>query len=197
MNIYFKRIVLLISMVLVVAVSISACKPSYEEPAADPVMTTASADTPYDFDFVQLNNDVIDSLALKRTIFPFIKSIDIDGNNDTKNIEVTIDINQNVSDDAVQILLSEVTKDIANNAYIQDFRLKKADDEQFGSVFDIYSYAYRVTCGDQTLYDENILAGNEIPLDPSMDGNTVKEALEQLASADSSSEEETTADSSK
>ena len=83
-----------------------------------------------------------------------------------------------------------MTKQIANNAYIQDFRLKKADDAQFGSVYDIYSYTYKVTSGGETLYDETIPAGEEIPLDPSIDGDAVKEAIEQLQ--ESTSSEETT-----
>lgn len=190
MNVSFKKSILMISMVVAVIVSVSACKPSYEAPVADPVMTTMAADAPYDMDFVQLNNDVIDVFSRKTDIFPFIKDLEIDGDNDQKTIEVKIDVHQGISDEAVQVLLSDVTKQIANNAYIQDFRLKKADDAQFGSVYDIYSYTYKVTSGGETLYDETIPAGGEIPLDPSMDGDAVKEAIEQLQ--ESTSSEETT-----
>ena len=118
--------------------------------------------------------------------------MDINGDNDKKSIELSIDIQTGVSDEAVQVLLADVTKRIANNAYIQDFRLKKADYTQFGSVFDIYSYTYKVTCGDETLYDETISAGDDIPLDPSMDGDAVEEALDQINStgAESSSDTE-------
>lgn len=190
MNISFKKEILMISMALAVAASVSACKPSYEAPVADPVMTTMAADAPYDMDFVQLNNDVIDVFSRKTDVFPFIKDLEIDGDNDQKTIEVKIDVHQGISDEAVQVLLSDVTKQIANNAYIQDFRLKKADDTQFGSVYDIYSYTYKVTSGGETLYDETIPAGGEIPLDPGMDGDAVKEAIEELQ--ESTSSEETT-----
>ena len=174
-----KKVEIFIVSVLM-AFSVTACKPSYEDPTDEPMMTTMSADTPYDMDFVQLNNDVLDALSRKIDIFPFIKAIEVNGSNEDKTIEVLIDIQQGVSDDAVQVLLSEVTKKIADNAYTQDFRLTKADDTQFGSVFDIYSYTYKVTCGDQTLYDEMIPAGGKIPLDPSVDGDTIKEAVESL-----------------
>lgn len=186
------RNVIMLCVAVTVAASVSACKPSYEVQKVDPIMTTAPADQPYDLDFIQLNNDVIDSLSMKKDIFPFIKSVDINGDNDKKSIELNIDIQSGVSDEAVQVLLADVTKRIANNAYIQDFRLKKADYTQFGSVFDIYSYKYKVTCGDETLYDETIAAGEEIPLDPSMDADTVEEALDQINStgAESSSEME-------
>ena len=177
---------IILGVAVVMTLSVTACKPSYEAPVADPVMTTAAADTPYDLDFIQLNNDVIESFSNTHDIFPFIKSLDIDGNNEGKKIEITVDIQQGVSDDAIRIFLSDVTKKVANNAYIQDFRLKKADDTQFGSVYDIYSYTYKVTSGDETLYDETIPAGNEIPLDPSVDGNAVKEALEQMSNGESS-----------
>lgn len=159
------------------AASVSACKPTYEAPVDDPIMTTAPADAPYEMDFDQLNDDVIDSFSKTHVVFPFVKSMEISGNNDTKNIEVDIDIQEGVADEAVQVLLSDVTKKIDNNAYIQDFRIKKADDTQFGSVYDIYSYTYKVTCGEDTLYDETIQPGTEIPLDPSVDGNKIMESV--------------------
>ena len=168
---------MLISVAALAAASVSACKPTYEAPVDDPIMTTAPADAPYEMDFDQLNDDVIDSFSKTHVIFPFVKSMEISGNNDTKNIEVDIDIQEGVADEAVQVLLSDVTKKIDNNAYIQDFRIKKADDTQFGSVYDIYSYTYKVTCGDATLYDTTINAGESIPLDPSVDGNKIMESL--------------------
>lgn len=176
---YMKKI-LILGVVFISAVSMVACKPSYKAPVEAPNMTTMAADAPYDMDFVQLNNDVIDVFSRKTDIFPFIKDLEIDGDNDQKTIEVKIDVHQGISDEAIQVLLSDVTKQIANNAYIQDFRLKKADDTQFGSVYDIYSYTYMVTSDGETLYDETIPAGGEIPLDPSLDGDVVKEALDQM-----------------
>ena len=45
------------------------------------------------------------------------------------------------------------------------------------SVYDIYSYTYKVTCGGEALYDETIQPGTEIPLDPSVDGNKIMESV--------------------
>ena len=179
---YMKKM-LILGVVIISAMSMVSCKPSYEAPVEAPNMTTMAADAPYDMDFVQLNNDVIDVFSRKTDIFPFIKDLEIDGDNNEKTIAVSIDVHQGISDEAIQVLLSDVTKQIANNAYIQDFRLKKADDTQFGSVYDIYSYSYKVTSGGETLYDEAIPAGSEIPLDPSVDGDVVKEALDQMKNA--------------
>lgn len=168
---------MMVGVAALAAVSVSACKPTYEAPVDDPIMTTAPADAPYDMDFDQLNDDVIDSFSKTHVVFPFVKSMEISGDNDTKNIEVDIDIQEGVADYAVQVLLSDVTKKIDNNAYIQDFRIKQADDTQFGSVYDIYSYTYKVTCDGETLYDETIQPGTEIPLDPSVDGNKIMESV--------------------
>lgn len=168
---------MILGVAALAALSVTACKPTYEVPVDDPVMTTAPADAPYEMDFDQLNDDVIDSFSKTHVVFPFVKSMEISGNNDTKNIEVDIDIQEGVDDYAVQVLLSDVTKKIDNNAYIQDFRIKQADDTQFGSVYDIYSYSYKVTCGGETLYDETIQPGTEIPLDPSVDGNKIMESV--------------------
>ena len=119
----FRRWVMM-NITTLAAVSVSACKPTYEAPVDDPIMTTAPADAPYEMDFDQLNDDVIDSFSKTHVVFPFVKSMEISGNNDTKNIEVDIDIQEGVADEAVQVLLSDVTKKIDNNAYIQDFRIK-------------------------------------------------------------------------
>lgn len=178
----------IIAMASVTALSISACKPTYEAPVDDPIMTTAPADAPYEMDFDQLNDDVISSYSKTHVVFPFVKAMEINGDNDAKNIEVDIDIQEGVSDYAVQVLLSDVTKKIDNNAYIQDFRIKQADDTQFGSVYDIYSYTYKVTCGDTTLYDTTINAGETIPLDPSVDGDKIMDALEEQEMSQSDSE---------
>lgn len=168
---------MILGVVALAALSVTACKPTYEAPVDDPIMTTAPADAPYEMDFDQLNDDVIDSFSKTHVVFPFVKSMEISGDNDTKNIEVDIDIQEGVADYAVQVLLSDVTKKIDYNAYVQDFRIKKPDDTQFGSVYDIYSYTYKVTCGEETLYDETIQPGMEIPLDPSVDGNKIMESV--------------------
>lgn len=178
---------MMMGMAALAAVSVSACKPTYEAPVDDPVMTTAPEDAPYELDFDQLNDDVIDSFSKTHVVFPFVKSMEISGDNDAKSIEVDIDIQEGVDDYAVQVLLSDVTKKIDNNAYIQDFRIKQADDTQFGSVYDIFSYTYKVTCGGETLYDETIQPGTQIPLDPSVDGNKIMESV-----ANEQAEEEST-----
>lgn len=178
---------MMVGIAALAAVSVSACKPTYEAPVDDPVMTTAPEDAPYEMDFDQLNDDVIDSFSKTHVVFPFVKSMEISGDNDAKSIEVDIDIQEGVDDYAVQVLLSDVTKKIDNNAYIQDFRIKQADDTQFGSVYDIFSYTYKVTCGGETLYDETIQPGTQIPLDPSVDGNKIMESV-----ANEQAEEEST-----
>lgn len=173
---------MILNVAVLVAFSITACKPSYEAPVDDPIMTTAPTDAPYEMDFAQLNDDVIDGFSKTHVVFPFVKSMEISGDNDAKTITATIDIQPDVDDYAIQVLLSDVTKKIDNNAYIQDFRIKQADDTQFGSVYDIYSYTYKVTCGGETLYDETIQPGEDIPLDPSVDGNKIMEAAVAEAS---------------
>ena len=178
---------MMVGIAALAAVSVTACKPTYEAPVDDPVMTTAPADAPYEMDFDQLNDDVIDGFSKTHVVFPFVKSMEISGDNDAKTITATIDIQPDIDDYAVQVLLSDVTKKIDNNAYIQDFRIKQADDTQFGSVYDIYSYTYKVTCGGETLYDETIQPGTQIPLDPSMDGNKIMESV-----ADEKTDEEST-----
>lgn len=179
---------MILGVAVLAALSVTACKPTYEVPVDDPIMTTAPADAPYEMDFAQLNDDVIEGFSKTHVVFPFVKSMEISGDNDAKTITATIDIQPDVDDYAVQVLLSDVTKKIDNNAYIQDFRIKQADDTQFGSVYDIYSYTYKVTCAGETLYDETIQPGTEIPLDPSVDGNKIMESVANEQAVEESTE---------
>ena len=66
---------------ILAACLLCSCKPSYEVTPEDPDMETMSPDEPYDFDFVQINNDVLDyySQSDMLKIFPFIRDISIDG----------------------------------------------------------------------------------------------------------------------
>ena len=140
---------------ILAACLLCSCKPSYEVTPEDPDMETMSPDEPYDFDFVQINNDVLDyySQSDMLKIFPFIRDIDI--------------------------LLSDITKQIGNEAQIQDFRLTTASSDSFGSVFELYNYTIKVTQGSDMLYDQTIDCshGENIPFEPSVDGTTIKESI--------------------
>ncbi len=144
-----------------------------------------AADEPYDMDFIQINNDIIDyySDGSMSKIFPFIKNLDVDGSNDPRSVKLILDVAENVSPDAIDILIADITKQIANEAQIQDFRLTKASSDSFGSFFDLYDYSIKVTQGSETLYDEtfNTSDGEAIPFDPSVDGETIKESIEAEA----------------
>jgi hypothetical protein len=166
---------------ILAACLLCSCKPSYEVTPEDPDMETMSPDEPYDFDFVQINNDVLDyySQSDMLKIFPFIRDISIDGDNKEKTISLTLDVQPGVSKEAVDILLSDITKQIGNEAQIQDFRLTTASSDSFGSVFELYNYTIKVTQGSDMLYDQTIDCshGENIPFEPSVDGTTIKESI--------------------
>ena len=69
-----------------IAIILVSCKPSYEVPVESPNTETSSADTPYNIDFVQINNEIINTFQTEdhQKIFPFITDLEIDGNNDDK-----------------------------------------------------------------------------------------------------------------
>lgn len=158
---------------------LSACKPTYKPESEAPSMTTASADQAYDMDFVQINNDIIDYYSQENLIkyFPFITDLDIDGTNDPAEIDLKISIKDNVSDEAIVILLSDIAKNIGDEAAIQDFRLKESSEASFGTVYDHYAFHYTVTVNDEVTAEDTIDAGAEFPLDPSYDLEYLKEYL--------------------
>ena len=172
-----------ILMILMLICTLTACEPSYEVQSLEsPDMETLPESAPYNFDFLQINNDVIDYYSQDdiRKIFPFIKNLEIDGSNEDRNIKLILDVQPNVSKEAIDILLSDITKQIGNAAQVQDFRLQAASSDSFGTVFDIYSYTIKVTQADNSIYDQTIESdkGENIPFEASIDGTTIKQSIE-------------------
>lgn len=145
----------------------TGCKKRYVSPMEKPNMTKAAEDKEYDFDFVQINNDVIESLQ-DQEIYGFVKSIDVSGDNDNKVISLNIEIEDNVTDDAVELLLTDATKAIIDAANTQDLRIDRYTEDDFGNLFNLYSYNIKVTCGEETVREENFEKGDSVPFDPSL-----------------------------
>ncbi|ETP72239.1 hypothetical protein UYO_1763 [Lachnospiraceae bacterium JC7] len=153
--------------VMCVMMAMSGCRKSYISPLETPNMTKAAEDKAYDLDFIQLNNDVIDELQEKK-IYSFVKDLSVSGDNDKREIEVLVDIEEDVSYDAVELLLTDATKALVDGASTQDFRIEEWNEEGFGNLFDLFSYKYKVTCGDEVVIEESINAGESVPFDSSM-----------------------------
>ncbi len=155
-----------IGLMLMMVMTFVGCKKRYTSPLETPSMTKAAEDAPYDFDFNQINNDVIESLE-DEDIFGFIKSLEVSGDNEKKEIILNVDIEDNVSYDALELLLTEATKAIVDGAHTQDFRIDLYDNEKFGNLFSMYSYSFKVTSGDTVVREETIAQGDSLPFDPS------------------------------
>lgn len=162
---YMKKIVIL--GIVCALMAMSGCRKKYVSPLEAPVMTKAPEDNAYDFDFDQMNNDVIETLQ-DEAIYTFVKDLSVSGDNDKKEIVLEADIIENVSDDAVELFMSDATKAIVSAASTQDFRIDKYTEDTFGNLFEIYSYKYKITCGEKIVREETINAGESVPFDPSM-----------------------------
>lgn len=155
------------SVIICSAVLFSGCGKRYVSPLETPSMTKAAEDQAYEFDFDQLNNDVIESLQ-DEEIYSFVNDLSISGDNGNKEIVLEIDIKDNVLPDAIEMLLADSTKVIVDSAHTQDFRIDECTTDSFGNLFDMYSYHCVVKCGDQIVREENIKAGESVPFDPGM-----------------------------
>lgn len=173
-----KKILLLILS----AVVLTSCKPTYEAPVDAPETAVRSESDPYEIDFVQINNNVIETFQddYYKSTFPFIKNLEIDGSNETMTCELKLEVDDNVSGDAVIALLTNLTLDIGEEGQMQDFRFELPNGKNFGTFFDKYSYHYVVTQSSQTIMDDTISAGDEMPFDPSL---TIDKIQESIASA--------------
>lgn len=170
---------------MIISVVLSACSPTYKPKSNPPQMTTASAEQAYDMDFVQINNDIIDYYSQENLLkyFPFITNLEIDGTNEPAEIDLKLSVEENVSDEAIVILVSDIAKNIGDEAAIQDFRLKESSETNFGTVYDYYAFHYTVTVNDEVTAEDTIDAGSEIPLDPSYDLAYLKEYLSKNESS--------------
>ena len=147
--------------------SLTACKEKYVSPLEKPDMTLAASDAAYNLDFDQLNNDVLDSLQ-EKDIYGFVKEMEVNGDNGAMEINYNVDIEENVSDDAIDLLLTDATKAIVDAAYTQDFRIEGYTDESFGNLSEIYSLNLTVKCDGKTVKEYKIAKGESIPFDPTL-----------------------------
>ena len=149
-----------IALLLFSAFGLSACKPK-DGKKETPVMTTAAANVEINMDFDQIHNDVVENMDPKD--YPFVKSLNITGDNSTKMVTVTAEIMDNVSTDALNLFLKNLMENIANEAAIQDFRYTRSTDTEFGSFFKKYGVHYTITRGDETVEDVTVNPGDSFP----------------------------------
>nr|WP_298477604.1 hypothetical protein [uncultured Oribacterium sp.] len=148
------------ALLLFSAFGLSACKPKYGKNET-PVMTTAAANVEINMDFDQIHNDVVENMDPKD--YPFVKSLNITGDNSTKMVTVTAEIMDNVSTEALNLFLKNLMENIANEAAIQDFRYTRSTDTEFGSFFKKYGVHYTITRGDETVEDVTVNPGDSFP----------------------------------
>lgn len=140
--------------------TLSSCKPTYGTKET-PVMTTAAADVDIPMDFDQIHDDVLDAMNPKD--YPFVKNLNISGDNASKTVEVQVEIVDNVSQEALAVFMDELMKNIANEAFIQDFRYTKSTDTEYGSFFRKYAVHYIITKGEETVEDVTVNPGENFP----------------------------------
>ena len=169
-----KRLILLMSVIL-----LTACKPSYEAPVDAPETSVRAESDPYDIDFIQINNNVIETFQddYYKNTFPFIKNLEINGDNTSMTCELNLEVAENVSGDAIIALLTNLTLDISEEGQMQDFRFELPNGKNFGTFFDKYSYHYVVTQSGKTIMDDTVSAGDEMPFDPSLTVDKIQESI--------------------
>ncbi len=150
----------------VAAIMCVSCKPKYQSPLDDPMKNTIAADSAYELDFTQLNNDVIDNYK-EDNPFEFVKDVEIDGSNDTKIVEVKVEVMDDISPDAVDLFMSDLLKTLDTNANVQDSRFAAPEDKSFGGLYKVYNLKYTVKDSTKEIYNKEIKAGEEIPFDAS------------------------------
>lgn len=151
-------------LAVVEAIMCVSCKPKYQSPLDDPMKNTIAADSAYELDFTQLNNDVIDSYK-EDNPFEFVKDVEIDGSNDTKTVDIKVEVMDDISPDAIDLFMSDLLKTIDANANTQDSRFAPSDEKSFGGLYNVYSVKYTVKDSTKEIYNKEIKAGEEIPFD--------------------------------
>lgn len=154
-------------LVIIQLISLNSCKPTYKSPLESPSVTKAPEDAPYLFDFEQMEEDVGENIQ-SANIYGFIKNFTLKGDNDSQNIKVYFDIEENVSENAIEVLLTDTMRFIVDEAQMQDFRIEGYTEEDFGNLSDIYSIDLIVKCGDKIVTEYIIEKGDSVPFDPTL-----------------------------
>ncbi len=145
------------------SISMTACKPKYHTALQDPTSVTIAADQVIDIDFDQISDDVIDNLSDDTQTYGFVKDLLISGTNDPKQVDITVEIMDDVSDDAIQLFMSDVLTQISQAACVQDSRYTKPSKDGLGSFYDSYAIHYEIKQGDADYDNQTITAGESIP----------------------------------
>lgn len=151
--------------VLAGALSLSACKPTYQTKLESPALTTAPESKEIRLDFDQIHSDVVDTL--NDDGYDFVKDLDLSGDNEKKEFLIRIEIMENVSEEALVLFLSELMKAVGNAARTQDFRYSEPDDESFGGVFEKYGVHIVIRQSGSADREIEVKAGESFPFSPS------------------------------
>ncbi len=157
----------IVILLCLAVLSATACKKRYVSPLETPDVTKAAAEASYDLDFDQLNNDVLEALQAKE-IYGFVKDMEVTGDNGTMEINYNVDIEENVTDDATELLLTDAVKAIVDAACTQDFRFEGYTNDSFGNLTDIYGLNLTVKCGGEIVKEYKIAKGDSLPFDPTL-----------------------------
>ena len=165
-----KRILVLCVMSL--AVLLTSCKKRYVSPLETPSTTKAAEDAAYKIDFVQLHDDVLDYLE-EKGIYSFVKDVDVSGDTDTKMVSLIVKIEENVSNEAIELLLTDSTKAIVDGLHTQDLRIDTFTENDFGNMMNVFTYSYKVYNDNEVIIDQTLNVGDSIPFDPKLSLETV------------------------
>ncbi|SEA56951.1 hypothetical protein SAMN05216349_11736 [Oribacterium sp. KHPX15] len=144
-----------------------SCKPTYKSPLESPSVTKAPEDAPYNFDFEQMEEDVGTNIK-SANMYGFIKDFILTGDNDTQKITVNFVIEENVTESAIELLLTDTMRFIVDEAQMQDFRIDEYTDEDFGNLSNIYGIDLIVKCNNEVITEYNIAKGESVPFDPTL-----------------------------
>ena len=172
----FKRFSLFAMTIIIILSSLVSCKRSIDysrivSEKPDQNVRTGG----YDLDFVSMHNYVIDYLSSELMPFFFVKdgSFDIDGDNNTKVINVKCTCMNGTVVYDLDLFLSMVLNGIALSAAEQDFRFKRPSVDSdgtfldFGNIFDIYTLNIYADLEDKTVLRNNSFKpGEQITIDP-------------------------------
>ena len=133
------------------------------------------------FDFIQLNNDCIDAMSEERkdieslVVYITDNSLDIDGDNDLKEIYLKFEVWPIVGDAEIEATIILLMKYIADAAAVQQFKYEPASTESFGTVWNDYTLVIDVARQQPVdnkegkefpSYHKVIKAGETIPYEP-------------------------------
>ena len=169
-----KRALIIFTIATLSVGAVAGCAPKKTDTVQvnlDPDFNEPSADEA-ELDFIELNNATIDGFgSVAESPYTFITDVSVDGDNNEKNITVSVKAVDGVDEEDAKHFTSALLRHMDDAAADQYSAFEASTDKSFGNLYDTYAVEVVVTSekDGSEIYRLTKAPGDEIELDPDIE----------------------------